>query len=684
LTRILQDSNYYARSLYYHYVVAKSDFFVGQDGILPPIVNWLRGLCSRLVYFLLFSTAVFGQSLDALNSVHHFREVSVSPDGATVAWTEMIPVKEGADPHRSVIFIKDLHDPAASPRPLLKDPWSGQGLAWSRDGKLAFLSNGGTPGQLQLYTADKPGISAPRKLTTLEGYLADPQWSPDGRSIAMLWIEGVTRVPGPTEATVADTGVVASQIVLQRLAFVNSASGETRAISPAGMYVYEFDWSPDSKNLAYLAAPGPGDDNWYIAELFSIDLSSGKPLRIAKPAIQVANVRWSPDGKNIAFIGGLMSDEGSTGGDIYTVSASGGVLKNLTPKRNSSPNWFRWMPSSKQILMTEGTAGQMAISTLDVASGSSETLWKGADSIIFSGDTSNSAIIRNSWTRPPEVWAGRTGAWQQISHSNDTVHPMWGEAKSIEWTSDRFHVQGWLLYPQPYDPSKRYPMIVAVHGGPAAEVRPSWPRPGLPLQLLSARGYFLFFPNPRGSYGQGEEFTRANVRDFGYGDLRDVLKGVDAVTKSYPVDEKRIGIAGWSYGGYMTMWTVTQTNRFRAAFAGAGIANWQSYYGENSIDQWMLPYFGASVYDDPAVYAKSSPITFIKNVKTPTLVVVGERDGECPPPQSYEFWHALKTFGVKTEFVIYPGEGHGFHDPEHSRDLFERVVKWFEENMPAG
>jgi dipeptidyl aminopeptidase/acylaminoacyl peptidase len=149
------------------------------------------------------------------------------------------------------------------------------------------------------------------------------------------------------------------------------------------------------------------------------------------------------------------------------------------------------------------------------------------------------------------------------------------------------------------------------------------------------------------------------------------------------VDNQRVGIAGWSYGGYMTMWAVTQTNRFRAAFAGAGIANWQSYYGENGIDQWMIPYFGASVYDDPAVYAKSSPINFIKNVKTPTLVMVGDRDAECPPPQSYEFWHALKTFGVKTEFVLYPGEGHGFHDPEHMRDRFERIVQWFNENMPA-
>jgi len=225
-------------------------------------------------------------------------------------------------------------------------------------------------------------------------------------------------------------------------------------------------------------------------------------------------------------------------------------------------------------------------------------------------------------------------------------------------------------------------MLVAIHGGPASAVRPTWLRPSFDLGLFSALDYFVFFPNPRGSYGAGEKFTAANVKDFGYGDLRDILTGVDAVAAQYPIDQKRIGVSGWSYGGYMTMFTVTQTKRFRAAVAGAGISNWQSYYGQNSIDQWMLPYFGASVYDDPAVYAKSSPITFIKNVKTPTLIVVGEHDGECPAPQSYEFWHALKTFGVKTEFVIYPGEGHGFHDPEHIRDLMRRTVTWFADNMP--
>jgi dipeptidyl aminopeptidase/acylaminoacyl peptidase len=191
----------------------------------------------------------------------------------------------------------------------------------------------------------------------------------------------------------------------------------------------------------------------------------------------------------------------------------------------------------------------------------------------------------------------------------------------------------------------------------------------------------VFFPNPRGSYGAGEAFTKANVKEFGQGDLRDILLGVDELIRSQPIDGTRLGIGGWSYGGYMTMWTVTQTRRFRAAVAGAGIANWQSYYGENLIDQWMIPYFGSSVYDNPAVYARSSPINYIRNVTTPTLIAVGDSDAECPAPQSYEFWHALKTRGVKTQMVVYPGEGHAIRKPEHVQDLLERTITWFNQNL---
>jgi dipeptidyl aminopeptidase/acylaminoacyl peptidase len=349
-----------------------------------------------------------------------------------------------------------------------------------------------------------------------------------------------------------------------------------------------------------------------------------------------------------------------------------------------------WPKRSRQLYFTEHYDGGSAISKVDPAAGQIERLWQGAESVnlpfedtgvSMSDDGAMTAVIRSSWQKPPEVWAGPIGAWSAKTRGNGDVRPLWGEAKSLHWKSDAFQVQGWLLYPVNFDPTKKYPLVVAVHGGPASAVKPVWPKEGFNPTLLSQQGYFVLLPNPRGSYGQGETFTTANVKDFGGGDLRDILAGVDEAIRTAPVDGQRVGITGWSYGGFMTMFAVTQTNRFRAAVAGAGLSNWQSYYGENSIDQWMIPYFGASVYDDPAVYAKSSAINFIKRVKTPTLIVVGDRDGECPAPQSYEFWHALKTLGVKTQMVVYGDEGHLFHKQEDRKDVLLRMIAWFNENL---
>jgi dipeptidyl aminopeptidase/acylaminoacyl peptidase len=312
-------------------------------------------------------------------------------------------------------------------------------------------------------------------------------------------------------------------------------------------------------------------------------------------------------------------------------------------------------------------------------------------SLSATADRSLFVFRASTFDRPTEIYGAKPGGEatsglegvMQLSHLNDGVAPTWGKSESLAWTSDSFQVQGWLMLPKDYDPAKKYPLIVQVHGGPASAVTARWgARGGLSAQAFSAMGYFVLQPNPRGSYGQGEAFTQANRKDFGYGDLKDILAGVDAVLAKYPVDRNRVGLTGWSYGGFMTMFAVTQTGRFKAAVAGAGISDWQSYYGENSIDQWMIPYFGASVYDDPAVYAKSSAIDFIKQARTPTLVVVGDRDGECPAPQSFEFWHALRDEHVPTELVVYPNEGHGFVDPAHTRDVMERSLKWFGQQMP--
>ena len=619
-----------------------------------------------------------GPMLAELASVHQFDQVAISPDGKHAAWIEA-----------SVIYISDVAGKSTPARIASAKSSSTRDMVWSPDNtSIAFLSDRDKKGQMQLFVAAAPS-GRPRKLTNLTGYLTDPRFSPDGTRIAILFAENAPSGGGPLEAEPIETGVIGGEIHNQRLTIVDATTGAAKQISPADMNIYEYDWSPDGGSFAVSAAPGPGDNNWWIAQLYTMSADTGKMKSIFRPETQIALPRWSPDGSSIAFIQGLMSDEGFTGGDVFTIASSGGTAVNRTLDRKSSVSSIQWIANGK-MLFTEVAGGGTAIGTLDIPSGSTERLWQGAENIHAEGNFANfslardgktAGVIRSDWQHPPEIWAGPIGDWKQVTHANSSLQPKWGEVKNIEWSNDGFKIQGWLLYPREYSPSKRYPMVVSVHGGPASLNAQHWPGDRFDMTVLSALGYFVFFPNPRGSYGQGESFTRANVKDFGYGDLRDILAGMDEVLKNVPVDANRIGLAGWSYGGYMTMWTVTQTNRFGAAVAGAGIANWQSYYGENSIDQWMIPYFGASVYDDPAVYAKSSPITFIKNVKTPTLVVVGERDGECPSPQSYEFWHALKAQGTPTELVVYPGEGHMFRNAEHKRDLMERTVKWLDQYL---
>ena len=271
-----------------------------------------------------------------------------------------------------------------------------------------------------------------------------------------------------------------------------------------------------------------------------------------------------------------MSDESFTGGDIYTLPAMGGKASNITPQMKASASWIAWQPASNEILFSAHIDGGSGIATVPATGGDLVTLWRGSESIqaeagihgpsiSLARDKKIYAVIRQSFQQPPEVWAGPIGEWKQITHLNQTIHSGWGEARSLHWTNDGMNVQGWLVYPHNYDAARRYPMVVSVHGGPAGVNRPSWPDTFFDMTVLSNEGYFVFFPNPRGSYGQGEAFTQANIKDFGYGDLRDILAGVDEIVKTLPVDNQRIGLTGWSYGGFMTMWAVSQTQRFSAA-----------------------------------------------------------------------------------------------------------------------
>lgn len=647
------------------------------------------------VFFTLLSGGAGAQDssldamLDSVAGAHGIRQVAISPDGQRVAWVE-----EGRGASPPGIFVCTLAGPASTRRRITASSGDGASeereIAWSPDSRqLAFLSNAQTPDQLQLYVAKVAGGEA-RKLTDLKGSLDAPSWSPDGKTLAVLFIENAPRVPGPLEPMTPPSGVIGGKIYEQRLTTVDVATGRVRQLSPADLYVYEYDWSPDGKEFALIAAHGAGDGNWYVAEIYALLADTGEVRSLYKPAQQIAGPRWSPDGSSIAFIGGLMSDEGSVGGDVFLLPATGGEARNLTPDLKASVSAVAWRPGGDEILLLESVDGASGIETLGVRSGKVTPLWSGPETLSLgwwnfglsvASDGKTGAVLRESFTNPPEVWAGPIGAWKQITTSHQGERASWGKNENIHWMNDSLNIQGWLTYPQDYDPARRYPLLVEVHGGPGAMARPSWPSALFDFTLLSHYGYFVLRPNPRGSFGQGEAFTRGNIKDFGYGDLRDILTGVDYVVKQLAVDNNRIGIGGWSYGGYMTMWAVTQTQRFHAAVSGAGLSNWQSYYGENDIDQWLIPFFGASVYDDPAVYAKSSPITFIKNAKTPTLILVGDSDGECPTPQSFEFWHALETLGVENQFVVYPHEGHLVYDPAHRHDIMQRTLEWYDRHL---
>jgi dipeptidyl aminopeptidase/acylaminoacyl peptidase len=647
--------------------------------------------------------ARIGQLIEALGKTRTPSSAGISPDGTTVAWA--VRTREG-----SQIHLTDVANPDPAKEKIVG---TGSGATscessepkWSPDGMwLAFVSdctaNADKSGQEQVFMwSKKTGES--KKLTQLVGDIDSLAWSPDGKAIGFLFVENATRSAGALAAMKPWEGVIGEDgVEIQRVGVVDVASGSFSQVTPATLHAYEFGWSPDSKRLVFVAANPPGENNWWVAQLYTEDIAGGQPKSILDTTkvsgslhgLQIAVPRWSPDGSRIAFIGGIMSDQGSTGGDIYVIPATGGEPKNVTPDRAGSVAFIGWI-GPQVIGITEHVGGSSHITALDLNTGKDlpqvnttfpETV--GAGGLAMSVSLSNEhtlTLIRSSFEKSPEVWAGPLDAMKQITHLNDGLKPAWGKTENIEWTNGGFKVQGWLLYPANYDPAKKYPLLVSVHGGPSSAVTPRWPGVGYGGVPFSALGYFVFMPNPRGSYGQGEKFTQANIKDFGYGDLRDILAGMDVLEKRFPIDKDREGLTGWSYGGFMTMFGVTQTTRFKAAVAGAGISDWESYYGENSIDQWMVPFFGKTVYDDPKVYAKSSAIEYIKNVKTPTLVVVGDRDGECPAPQSFEFWHALRAEGVKTQLVIYPNEGHGFRDPAHRRDVLERALNWFETEMPA-
>jgi len=619
-------------------------------------------------------------------TIHQFDDLALSPDGGRTATVESDdPGNLTEEPH-GVVTVRD----AAGKIVAHYDPCTVcrySGLAWSPKGDvLVFLGADKKASKTTLY---RVASGDPQSLTVISGVANTPRFSADGKRIALLATIGARKMTGATEAAAAQVGEIGASEDEQRIAILPANGGALKPVSPADTYVYEFSWTPDGKGFAATAAKGNGDNNWWIATLNYIDAASGAMRVIAAPKMQMNMPRVSPDGKSVAFIGGLMSDWGSVGGDVYTVALAGGAPVDVTPGYKGTFQGLDWRGNT--LAATALIGDKAAAVTIDPNAKSVAVHWSAPVNtsaqtfngpIAFSADGATAATVMQDFAHAEEIARGKLPALAPVTREN-TKLPATVAVESVRWKNDGFDVQGWLVKPTKLTPGK-HPMITIVHGGPSSASRPRYiaagGQHGTGFDFVGpfiAKGYFVFYPNPRGSYGQGDAFTRANIRDFGRGDLRDILAGIDAVVKSAPVDDARLGLYGHSYGGWMSMWANTQTRRFKAIVAGAGIANWTSYYGQNGIDKWMIPFFGASVYDDPVVYRDASPIEFIKQAKTPTLAYVGERDVECPAPQSVEYWHALKTIGTPVKLVIYAGEGHRFRKLTDLEDLRTRVVDWF-------
>jgi dipeptidyl aminopeptidase/acylaminoacyl peptidase len=618
-------------------------------------------------------------TLEQLADIEHPSEAQLSPDGKHVAFVLGKANKPDKDtPSQKAIYIVEV-ETRKQRRFTASDTDTNDQSRWSPDGKrLAFVSNRGNRDEAQLYVLELDGGEA-QALTDLRGKVDSPQWSSDGCWIAFLYEE---------KQADADPIVADAHPPFKRVYLLNVESCELRPVTPETCHVFEYVLAPDGKNLAVLTSEHPNpSEGWYAGQLHSVDLASGTMQKMCHMPHQIGRLSWSPDSVSLAFVSGVMSDEGNISGEIYIVPVTGGDVRNLTPNIDHSITWIEWRDEG--ILYGGRHIESSVLGWIDTQTGEQRLISRGMYAINGVGAQQVSAqngtftAVRDSFTETPNIYIGsiNSGEWERLTDlpiNKEAFPPL--RAENIEWTGvDGMPVQGFLIYPPNYQAGKKYPLFLHVHGGPSWSYVPryvsSWER------LMAARGCLVLMPNPRGSWGRGHAYQSANVGDLGGGDWQDINAGVDCLISMDMVDAEHMAIGGWSYGGYLVTWAVTQTDRFRCAIAGASITSYESNYGVVSNREWQTTMFGSNVYDDYELHRSRSPIAFVNRVKTPTLLVHGEEDTVAPPQQAIEFYTALKYFNVPTQLALYPREPHGFTERAHQIDLHQRMLGWVDKYL---
>jgi dipeptidyl aminopeptidase/acylaminoacyl peptidase len=623
-------------------------------------------------------------------------DVQVSPDGKLVAWTERRAVMDGEkSEYVSHVFLSRSD---GSRRIQLTRGEKGAGNPrWSDDGAWLYFASERS-GKRNIYRIPVAGGEA-EMLTDWKGTLGGFAVSPDGKRLAFTAIEEDKEVEKRKKEkrdwNVADDSP--RNQALWILPLEGRMPGLARCVTKEPYHVANIDWSPDSKFIAFVHTPTPDANEARVSDIAEIEVATGSVKDLANSSAAESSPRYSPDGRFVAFLKSTPKPSSPGPVRIALLDRASGTARELAPTPDESPNIAGWFPDSRALLAGDQSGMRFTWYRVPLDAPVEELLTSksgtyNAQASLSAGGTTL-AVPFQSFTEAAEVYAlplnnGKPGERVKLSAANSGLPASTlGRSEVVRWKGkDGLAIEGVLTYPTNYQPGKRVPMVLNIHGGPAGAFNEGFiGNPGVtPVASLAAKGYAVLQANPRGSSGYGSGFRQKVIQDWGGLDFADLMAGVDHVIGMGVADGDRLAVLGWSYGGYMTAWTITQTPRFKAAAIGAGITNHVSMYGTQDIPSVYEDYFGGPPWEQAQVYAKSSPMNYIQNVKTPTLLQHGESDPRVPPTQAREYYRALKRRGVPVRMVTYPRMPHGPNEPKFAEHVMQEHVDWIVKYVPAG
>ncbi len=618
--------------------------------------------------------------------------VQISPDGKRVVYTISEAVMT-ADKSEFVSQIWLANTDGTNAFQITFGDKSSTNPKWSPDGNsIAFTSNR-KDNKNNLYLLRVQGGEA-EPLTDLKGGVSDFNWSPDGSSIAYAMTDGKTddeekNDKGRNDFRWVDENQKMSRLYVIPVAKDGNGKRDARKLTTENYNVSGFDWSPDGRTIAFAYTKTSSANDWTTSDVSLLDVAGGKVTVLANTPAAENSPRFSPDGKSIALVVSDNPPRWAQENQINIVAANGGTTKSLTTSFDGQPNIADWSADGKTIYFTEAKGVKTGLYSIDVNTNKTtefnETV--GVFTVTMNAARNMFGMVWQNPTLPPEVYVSAIGklAPVQISKVNSDLAKMpMPRTEVIKWKSkDGREIEGLLTYPINYQAGQKVPMILNVHGGPTGVFQQNFVggRGTYPIATFASKGYAILRPNPRGSSGYGAEFRRANIKDWGGADYLDLMTGVDKVVEMGVADENRLGVMGWSYGGYMTSWIVTQTRRFKAASAGAPVTNLMSFNGTADIPSFIPDYFGGNQWENPEIYAKHSAMFNIKGVTTPTLIEHGDADVRVPISQGYEFYNALKSQGVPTRMIVLPRQPHGPNEPKMQVAAMQANLDWFDKYL---